>query len=660
MATAGDQIVLFGGVLGGTEYADTWIWDGTTWSERHPTMAPAARSDAAITSIGGRAVLYGGGSKAGDYADFWAWDGAGWTALPSSSPSPSSSSNFPSARAGAGMATLGSKVVLFGGIEGVFFNDTWEWDGTSWALRLPGMTPPARESFAMATLPDRVVVFGGWVGVDADDTWEWDGTAWRQRTPMVRPPRRSNHAMAALGTDVIMFGGYGDAHLADGRMTYFMNDTWRWDGGAWTDMNPVARPSRRRDHAMASDGQGAIVLFGGQPEGTEPDVPYAWALGDTWRWDGGTWTQLHPATAPAARYGHAMALLDGKIIMFGGFDGHSSLDDTWAWDGVDWTRRVPVQSPPPRRDASVAAVGHSLVLYGGGFPGTGSLDNIAFRDTWTWDGSNWLDLNAGPGPTTIFDTRLSYFQGKLLLLAFSGTWFGTIGRPGGAACALGGECATGFCSDGVCCDSACGGASTSDCRACSVAAGAASDGTCGSLGDGLVCSDGNPCSVGDRCVAGACTPTGALACTSTDACHATGPCAEVDGLCVSAPVADGTICGANLTCLSGRCLDTAAAAGGRAGLGGAGGGSGADAGLDLGRPGGAEKDLSSRGCGCAIRDADRQGAGIAMTVVAIALVLARRRTKRKRAETDRALLGRGEDHGHGRPGTTAEHGHSLW
>ena len=118
--------------------------------------------------------------------------------------------------------------------------------------------------------------------------------------------------------------------------------------------------------------------------------------------------------------------------------------------------------------------------------------------------------------------------------------------------------------------------------------------------------------------------------------------------------------GVNLTCLSGRCLDTAAAAGGRAGLGGAGGGSGADAGLDLGRPGGAEKDLSSRGCGCAIRDADRQGAGIAMTVVAIALVLARRRTKRKRAETDRALLGRGEDHGHGRPGTTAEHGHSLW
>jgi hypothetical protein len=42
------------------------------------------------------------------------------------------------------------------------------------------------------------------------------------------------------------------------------------------------------------------------------------------------------------------------------------------------------------------------------------------------------------------------------------------------------ECSTGYCVDGVCCNQACGDGAL-DCRACSVAAGAAVDGTCGPL-----------------------------------------------------------------------------------------------------------------------------------------------------------------------------------
>ncbi|MDI3284493.1 hypothetical protein [Polyangium sp. 15x6] len=59
-----------------------------------------------------------------------------------------------------------------------------------------------------------------------------------------------------------------------------------------------------------------------------------------------------------------------------------------------------------------------------------------------------------------------------------------------------GDCPSGFCSDGVCCDTACGGGDTTDCMACSVAAGAPADGVCAPL-DGTTCGDGtNVCSAG--------------------------------------------------------------------------------------------------------------------------------------------------------------------
>ncbi|HEY0707144.1 MAG TPA: hypothetical protein VGG33_10115, partial [Polyangia bacterium] len=56
----------------------------------------------------------------------------------------------------------------------------------------------------------------------------------------------------------------------------------------------------------------------------------------------------------------------------------------------------------------------------------------------------------------------------------------------GTACTLNTDCTSGFCTDGVCCDSACGGGTT-DCQACSTAAGAAVNGVCGLRSTGATC-----------------------------------------------------------------------------------------------------------------------------------------------------------------------------
>ena len=70
----------------------------------------------------------------------------------------------------------------------------------------------------------------------------------------------------------------------------------------------------------------------------------------------------------------------------------------------------------------------------------------------------------------------------------------------GGKCSKNSDCSTGFCVDGVCCNSACGGGNKTDCQACSVAAGAAKDGTCGAAKKGLTCrAAGGACDVAEAC-----------------------------------------------------------------------------------------------------------------------------------------------------------------
>jgi Galactose oxidase, central domain len=88
-----------------------------------------------------------------------------------------------------------------------------------------------------------------------------------------------------------------------------------------------------------------------------------------------------------------MATLNGKLVMFGGFNlsGNYYLGDTWVWDGAAWTE-INTAAPSARTSASVATFAGNVVLFGGQGPGT-----INYADTWQWNGSTWTQL-AASGP----------------------------------------------------------------------------------------------------------------------------------------------------------------------------------------------------------------------------------------------------------------------
>ena len=120
--TTGD-LVLFGGDNGGP-LADTWTWNGITWTKLSPATSPTARvgGSMAYDPATGNMILFGGSStptSGSSLADTWTWNGTTWTRL-----SPPTS---PPARSTASMAydPAAGNLVLFGGDNDGYLADTW-------------------------------------------------------------------------------------------------------------------------------------------------------------------------------------------------------------------------------------------------------------------------------------------------------------------------------------------------------------------------------------------------------------------------------------------------------------------------------------------------------------------------------------------------------
>ena len=177
-------------------------------------------------------------------------------------------------------------IMLVGG-NGVVpspLNDTWTWNGAVWTRQMPSAAPPANGSGSLASLGSSLVLFGGldFEGVAQSDTAIWNGTTWQQPSLSTSPPPRYDASMATLGSSVVLFGGHADS-------THLLNDTWVWNGSQWLSPAVSSAPPPRWGAAMATLG-GEVVLFGGSNGSS--------AMNDTWTWDGTTWTQHGVATPP--------------------------------------------------------------------------------------------------------------------------------------------------------------------------------------------------------------------------------------------------------------------------------------------------------------------------------------------------------------------------
>lgn len=238
---------------------------------------------------------------------------------------------------------------------------------------------------------------------------------WTQLIPGTLPPARAWHGMGydgGIANKIVLFGGEDAAATK-------LGDTWLWNGVTWTAATPATSPSARNKFCIAEVLGDLYVGFGNDGVAKQ----------DLWIWDGTDWIQeVIVGALPSARYGAAFAYdaagLHTKLMLWGGSSG-----DTLVWYYKDitdgWVSVTPIQYPSPRIHHAMFydPDRNSVILFGGV-----SLDQTeVYNDIWEWKygSSTWIELENTGGPPSVRGAALSLVRDtdkKRALLAPTGLY----------------------------------------------------------------------------------------------------------------------------------------------------------------------------------------------------------------------------------------------
>ena len=421
LARFGDTLVMFGG-FGVPDYSETglldetWQWKGCRWTQLTlPYGPPPGRFRPGVATLGKRLIMFGGQNDVANIEDTWLFDGQNW--LNYSKP-------LDPVHCASPVATLGNKALIFcAGSDPEDRNGhTYEWNGSAWVEKQTATQPSRRYSHLLARYDDRIVMFGGYADSgNWQETWEWDGTDWHDVTVQPSPPPRDGYQMHQQADELVLFGA------GEGQ-------TWTWNGAQWSVAAKASMPLQRRDYAIGTLGD-RVFLFGGccQDSGAGP----ARYWDDTWSWDGKQWSLLAPAERPPGRTASNLAAVRGKLVLFGGLGADGLLDDTWLFDGVSWREATPITRPAPRQFHAMAAAAGKLYMFGGASTRSPRRD-VVLSDFWSWDSSQWqavpIDAVEGNAPRAPYKPALASFGSQLALfeatLSRLWLWDGTIWTVG--------------------------------------------------------------------------------------------------------------------------------------------------------------------------------------------------------------------------------------
>ncbi|MCI4345979.1 MAG: PKD domain-containing protein [Thermoplasmata archaeon] len=194
---------------------------------------------------------------------------------------------------------------------------------------------PAQVAAARATLLAERATPPGHSGAPASGVSP-GGYTWTNLSAIVPggPSPRLAAGMAWDAADgyVLYYGGQ-DLHV------HAIGDTWSYVNGTWTNLTATisgAPPSLILVSMAFDPSTHSVVLFGGITASSAPN-------GETWSYHNRTWTNLSGTVgaAPSARVVAAMSTdsTDGDVLLFGGSPtgGGVWITDTWTFKGGHWT-----------------------------------------------------------------------------------------------------------------------------------------------------------------------------------------------------------------------------------------------------------------------------------------------------------------------------------
>jgi hypothetical protein len=284
----------------------------------------------------------------------------------------------------------------------------------------PGSPAVERASMTYDAARKKVVLFG------LNETWSWDGHGWSLLHPDTTPPARTWAAMAydAARGNAVLFGGQS---IQCGPLPA-LGDTWTWDGTTWTKRHPETSPPPMIGATMIFDPVRRVLLMvGGSSDDATPVL-------QTWTWDGRTWTRLRPAVSPPARASASLAfdastgsaVLFGKLTLIYNTDDPANAPDpsTWTFNGTTWSKHpAGSQGPPARSSAGLVEDkgAGNVVLFGGASEPQGPQGFL--NDTWIWDGTSWKRRTTATSPSPRGGPLMAYDAAHRVVLLYGGETF---------------------------------------------------------------------------------------------------------------------------------------------------------------------------------------------------------------------------------------------
>ncbi len=430
---ADGYVVLFGGASLNSPVGQTWTYRAGVWTQLNISTSPWNRNSPAFTydPAAGYSVLFGGsGIVSGSsvaFNDTWTFLAGNWTLLPNAhGPGQYRSFNV------YGYDPLTSSIVAVMNPEYWTGNYLWEFAGGNWS-QVTGVNQPSSLFDAGAYDPtdgEFLFVSGGswfyWGAPNWISTFSLVNLTWAQigTTPtipsypypgyarLVDDPSSGGLLLTDGQTSLLYQNGtWSDQKVqsttrgcvpgglaydaADGYVLLACGQTWKFQGGNWTQFvqyQSDAWPAGGIGVMAYDSTDGYVVLFG------------AGYRNETWTWSAGNWTNVTDWSVPAPthRYGTSMVddPIDGYLVLFGGQNAttpYDALNDTWTFAGGKWTLLVTNPAPSPREGPSMAfdALAGYIVLFGGE---TGNPYDVPPRDTWGFLGGAWTSVTPSLGP----------------------------------------------------------------------------------------------------------------------------------------------------------------------------------------------------------------------------------------------------------------------
>jgi hypothetical protein len=304
------RLLLFGGATAADQahppdsvrLADTWTWDGHTWTQVQPASSPPSLYGAVLVpdpQNHGLVLLSGSGSADPSGAllqeGSWTWDGQTWkrTAdnplqmpFPAAAPDPVHHQILLSGLDSGYPNVCGARTSVCPSLTPIDKPSAYVSNGTSW-LPAAGQAPKwAGAGTAYDPMSRRVVSSGGAQQTGLQSTYAWDGHQWQvlSQSPSVNgvpdpsyPAGPCTAATDAAAGQVVMVCSFTNNGTAVGATWTFDGTNWNRAQNANTPLPPILSLSLAYDPAV-----GAVVMVYPGSSGTESML----------MWNGNDWAAI--------------------------------------------------------------------------------------------------------------------------------------------------------------------------------------------------------------------------------------------------------------------------------------------------------------------------------------------------------------------------------